>query len=191
MFKTSEFIISIENLQSSPNQGGFCEYAFIGRSNVGKSSLINALCQKKKLARVSSDPGKTITINYYLLNQSFYLVDLPGYGFARRDKATIQKLQKMTEHYLTASFYLKKCFLLVDLKVGPTDKDILMYQRLQALHREVVVVATKADKPNKNQLKAKIENIKKQFPASLIIVTSSYQKTGIKELQQAIIEDLK
>ena len=86
MFKTSEFITSATNLKQSPNKDNFNEYVFLGRSNVGKSSLINTLCNKKSLARVSSNPGKTITLNYYIIDNSFYLVDVPGYGFANRSK---------------------------------------------------------------------------------------------------------
>ena len=86
MFKTSEFITSTVNLNQSPNKENLNEFVFLGRSNVGKSSLINALCNKKSLARVSSNPGKTITLNYYIIENSFYFVDVPGYGFANRSK---------------------------------------------------------------------------------------------------------
>ena len=100
MFKTSEFIISAVSRKQSPNKDNKNEYVFLGRSNVGKSSLINCLCNKKNLARVSSNPGKTITLNYYLIDNSFYLVDVPGYGFANRSKDMKDSFGNYIDDYL-------------------------------------------------------------------------------------------
>ena len=133
MFKTSEFIISAVSRKQSPNKDNKNEYVFLGRSNVGKSSLINCLCNKKNLARVSSNPGKTITLNYYLIDNSFYLVDVPGYGFANRSKDMKDSFGNYIDDYLQDNPNLKMCFLLVDTKVGPTADDVLMYDYLKFL----------------------------------------------------------
>ena len=188
MFKTSEFITSTVNLNQSPNKDNLNEFVFLGRSNVGKSSLINALCNKKSLARVSSNPGKTITLNYYIIDNSFYFVDVPGYGFANRSKDMKNLFGQYIENYLTSNKNLKMCFLLVDTKVGPTADDVLMYDYLKYLNLPVTVVSTKADKIGKTLYIRHEKNIKSKLIDANVIMTSSDSKFGIEKLTQFIIE---
>lgn len=179
MYKTSEFIISAVNKKQSPNKSNLNEYVFLGRSNVGKSSLINCLCNKKGLAKVSSNPGKTITLNYYLIDKSFYLVDVPGYGFANRSKEMQDNFGKYIDDYLENNPNLKMCFLLVDTKVGPTQDDVLMYDYLKYLELPVTVVSTKCDKVGKTLLFRHEKNIKEKLKDSTVVMTSSEKKIGI------------
>jgi len=123
--------------------------AFSGRSNVGKSSLVNALLRRKKLARVSGEPGKTITINYYKVDNKMYLVDLPGYGYAKRSDADRRRFSRLTDGYLYDNEQLKLIVQLIDLKVGPTADDLTMLNWLSETETPFIIVATKADKPNK------------------------------------------
>jgi len=123
--------------------------AFSGRSNVGKSSLVNALLRRKKLARVSGEPGKTITINYYKVDGKLYLVDLPGYGYAKRSDAEQRRFARLTDGYLQENEQLKLVVQLIDLKVGPTEDDMIMLDWLVQTDTPFIIVATKADKPNK------------------------------------------
>lgn len=126
------------------------EFLLLGRSNVGKSSFINTIVERKNFARTSSKPGKTQTLNFYLVNNSFYLVDVPGYGYASTSKETQKKFGLMIEEYLKTRPYLKKAFLLVDYRHKPTEDDVLMYNYLKYYDKEIVVVATKYDKITKN-----------------------------------------
>ena len=130
------------------------QVAFSGRSNVGKSSLINALLGRKSLARVSSAPGKTVTINFYDVDGKLFLVDLPGYGFAKRPPAEKEKWSRLTDGYFTDNKNIDRLALvlqLIDLKVGPTADDVMMLQYLTAAELPFIVVATKADKLNKTE----------------------------------------
>lgn len=183
MFNNSEFIISTVNLNQSPNKNNYNEFVFLGRSNVGKSSLINALCNKKNLARVSSNPGKTITLNYYLIDKSFYLVDVPGYGFANRSKEMKDVFGKYIDNYLLNNTNIKMCFLLVDTKIGPTEDDVLMYNYLKYLQLPITVISTKADKIGKTLLLRHEKNIKTKLLDANIIMTSSNSKYGLDKLQ--------
>ena len=184
MFKTSEFIISAVSRKQSPNKDNKNEYVFLGRSNVGKSSLINCLCNKKNLARVSSNPGKTITLNYYLIDNSFYLVDVPGYGFANRSKDMKDSFGNYIDDYLQDNPNLKMCFLLVDTKVGPTADDVLMYDYLKFLNLPITVVSTKADKIGKTLYIRHEKNIKSKLKDANVIMTSSDSKFGIEKLKE-------
>lgn len=188
MFNTSEFIISTTNLSNSPNKTNFNEFVFLGRSNVGKSSLINSLCNKKNLARVSSNPGKTITLNYYLIDKQFYLVDVPGYGFANRSKEMKDGFGKYIENYLINNKNIKMCFLLVDTKIGPTEDDILMFNYLNYLELPITIIATKADKIGKTLLIRHEKNIKMKLPNANVIITSSNTKYGLDKLKQLVNE---
>jgi len=123
--------------------------AFSGRSNVGKSSLVNALLRRKKLARVSGEPGKTITINYYKVDNKMYLVDLPGYGYAKRSDADRRRFSRLTDGYLYDNEQLKLIVQLIDLKVGRTADDLTMLNWLSEAETPFIIVATKSDKPNK------------------------------------------
>lgn len=183
MFNNSEFIISTVNLNQSPNKNNYNEFVFLGRSNVGKSSLINALCNKKNLARVSSNPGKTITLNYYLIDKSFYLVDVPGYGFANRSKEMKDVFGKYIDNYLLNNANIKMCFLLVDTKIGPTEDDVLMYNYLKYLQLPITVISTKADKIGKTLLLRHEKNIKTKLLDANIIMTSSNSKYGLDKLK--------
>ncbi len=127
-----------------------CEFLLLGRSNVGKSSFINTLIERKNFARTSSKPGKTQTLNFYLVNDNFYLVDVPGYGFASVSKDKQKKFGIMIEDYIATRENLKHVFLLIDYRHKPTEDDILMYNFLKYYNLNVTIVATKYDKVTKN-----------------------------------------
>lgn len=188
MFESSEFIISAVSNKQYPNINNFNEYVFLGRSNVGKSSLINCLCNKKLLARVSSKPGKTITLNYYLIDKSMYIVDVPGYGFASRSQTMIESFGKYIDEYLKKNQNLKRCFLLIDTLVGPTKDDLLMYDYLRFLNLPVTLVATKCDKVGKTLITRHKKKIEASIPNCDLIITSTVDKTGINELKNRFIE---
>ena len=184
MFKTSEFVISTVNNKQCPNKDNLNEYVFLGRSNVGKSSLINALCNKKGLAKVSSNPGKTITLNYYFIDKQFYLVDVPGYGFANRSKDMKEQFGQYIDDYLMNNKNIKMCFLLVDTKVGPTADDVLMYDYLKYHNKNVIVVCTKLDKVKRSQYLKNLKIIRTTLELSKeddIVVTSSETRDGREE----------
>jgi len=135
------------------------EFAFAGRSNVGKSSLINKLLNRKSLARVSGTPGKTITINFYNVDDTIHLVDLPGYGYAKRSKSEVEKWGKMMEDYLANREQLVQTILLVDSRHNPTSDDCLMCDWIRHYHERVIVVATKMDKLKKREIEPNLERI--------------------------------
>ena len=148
--KKARFLLSQSAYGSFPQQG-MQEIAMAGKSNVGKSSLINSLTCNSKLARTSSEPGKTRLINYYAINEEFLLVDLPGYGFARAPKSEQDRWARMIEGYLTGSQNLKHVFHLVDIRHAPTREDQMMTEYLRHYDIPFTVVATKADKLSKAQ----------------------------------------
>ncbi len=149
MIKDAYYVKSITHLKDAPEPRP--QFLLLGRSNVGKSSFINALLGRKNLARTSNTPGKTIALNYYHVNQHFYLVDAPGYGYARRSFDQKDEFIIMIEHYLLNQDWLKAVFLLVDFKVGPTEKDLDTYQFLKRLNKPIIVIATKKDKVPKTK----------------------------------------
>lgn len=134
------------------------EFLLVGRSNVGKSSFINTLINRKNFAHTSSKPGKTQTLNFYNVNESFYLVDVPGYGYASVDKQTQAKFGLMIEEYLMNRDSLKRVFLIIDYRNKPMEDDLLMYNFLKYYHKEVTIVATKYDKVSQSK-RAKIEKV--------------------------------
>lgn len=136
--------------QSQYPEDGKPEFLLVGRSNVGKSSFINTLISRKNYARTSSKPGKTQTLNFYLVNDLFYLIDVPGYGYAKVDKGTSKKMGLMIEEYLKNRDDLKHVFLLIDYRHKPTEDDILMYNFLKYYNLRITIVATKYDKVTKN-----------------------------------------
>ena len=136
--------------QSQYPQDKKCEFLLVGRSNVGKSSFINTLINRKNYARTSSKPGKTQTLNFYLINDLFYLIDVPGYGYAKVDKGTTKKMGLMIEDYLKNREELKHVFLLIDYRHKPTEDDVLMYNFLKYYNLDITIVATKYDKVTKN-----------------------------------------
>jgi len=171
----------------------FPEFAFAGRSNVGKSSLINALVNRKALARTSSQPGKTQTINFYFLNKAFYFVDLPGYGYAKVTKELVAKWGKMIERYLITSRQLRCIFLLVDIRHEPSENDKAMYAWIVDRGLRPVVIATKADKIKRSQLAAQTKLIRAALsmaPEDTLIVTSSSAKTGLADVWKVMEERL-
>lgn len=173
-----------------PNTGQ-PEIAFAGKSNVGKSTLINALMNRKSLARTSSQPGKTQTLNFYHINDEMYLVDLPGYGYANANIQTKAKWGKMIENYLFASKTLKAVFLLVDIRHEPSENDKLMYKWISERGYEPVVIATKLDKIKRSQVQKQMALIKRTLgldPQSKLYVFSSQTKQGRDEIWSAIEE---
>lgn len=150
--------ISAVTPKQYPNEG-YPEFAFAGRSNVGKSSLINKLLNRKSLARVSGTPGKTVTINFYNIDDTVFLVDLPGYGYAQRSKTEIEKWGKMMEDYLANRGPLVQTILLVDSRHKPTKDDITMCEWIRHYHDRVIVVATKIDKLKKSEIEANLGQI--------------------------------
>lgn len=164
---------------------GLPEVAFVGRSNVGKSSLINTLLGRK-IAKVSQNPGKTRTINFYNINNEINLVDLPGYGYAKASKSEIAKWGKMIETYLKERKELKAISLLLDIRHTPTENDKLMYEWLAHYGYETIIVATKLDKIKRSQVPKHIEQIKKEINTT-ILTFSSLNKIGIEELWRIIV----
>ena len=150
--------ISAVNPKQYPTDG-YLEFAFAGRSNVGKSSLINKLLNRKSLARVSGTPGKTTTINFYNIDDTIFLVDLPGYGYAQRSKSETEKWGNMMEDYLANRETLVQTILLVDSRHKPTKDDIQMCQWIKHYHDRVIVVATKFDKLKKSEMEPNLELI--------------------------------
>lgn len=153
--KSADFIISSGRADMCPAHD-LCEYAFIGRSNVGKSSLINMLTGRKSLAKTSSVPGKTILINHFLINKEWYLVDLPGYGFAKRSKKDVEKFQNLISHYVTERKELTSLFVLVDSRISPQKIDLDFIHFLGENSVPFAVIFTKADKAKGNDLKKNI-----------------------------------
>ncbi len=167
------------------------QVAFIGRSNVGKSSLINSLTQMKNLAFSSSSAGHTKTINFYLINKAFYLVDLPGYGYAQGSLDARKKLQQLIEWYLTYPDLTEKqlIVLIIDAKVGVTELDRQMLNLLMELEKRVVVVANKIDKVKKNDQRKKIDEIENHVHPYVVIPYSTLEKIGIPALTKEIFTD--
>mgnify|MGYP000852178797 CR=1 FL=1 len=165
------------------------EIAFLGKSNVGKSSLINTLMQRKSLARTSQAPGKTQTINYYKVNDSLYFVDLPGYGYAKVSQELRQKWGKMIERYITSSPTLKLICLLVDIRHEPTENDRLMYDWIKYHGYKVLLILTKADKLKRSVLNKHIKIIEKALKVEdedMVVAFSSETKQGREEVYEII-----
>ena len=173
---------------------GFPEYLLVGRSNVGKSSFINAIINRKNYAHTSSTPGKTQTLNFYLINDTFYLVDVPGYGYANVDKQMQKKFGMMIEEYLKTRKVLKRVFLLVDFRHKVPEDDILMYNFLKYYNIPVTIVATKYDKVNMS-LRVKNEKlIQDAFDlkeGDNLVYFSSITKKGRDEIYELIENSLK
>lgn len=165
------------------------EIAFAGRSNVGKSSLLNLITGRKALARVSGSPGKTRTINFYNINGDFRIVDLPGYGYARVSKSVTENWGDMMGQYFSARHGLIKTVQLVDIRHEPSKQDIQMYEYLKHYGLDGLVVATKADKISRNQMNKNISVIRKALgmkPEDKVIACSALKKTGQDELLDEI-----
>lgn len=165
------------------------EVAFAGKSNVGKSSLINALMNRKSLARTSAQPGKTQTINFYNINDAMYLVDLPGYGYAKASEEVKAKWGKMIENYLHTSKKLKAVFLLIDIRHDPSANDRMMYEWMVYQGFAPIIIATKLDKIKRSQTQKQIKAIREGLgvqPGTTIIPFSAETKQGRDEIWELI-----
>ncbi len=191
IIKDSRLDVMASRRSQYPDQELF-EFLLVGRSNVGKSSFINTLLSRKNLAHTSSHPGKTQTINFYLVNNSFYLVDVPGYGYAAVDKKTQSKFGMMIEEYLEKREPLKRVFLLIDFRHKPSEDDLLMYNFLKYYNIPVTVVATKADKVGSSRQNKHLKIIMDALDLVVgddLVVFSSITKLGREEILKKI-EDL-
>ena len=184
--KKAEFTLSAPTVTMCPKDNK-PEYAFIGRSNVGKSSLINMLTNNKKLAKTSATPGKTLLINHFIINNEWYLVDLPGYGYAKRSKKDVQKLDQMISGYILQREQLVNVFLLVDIRLEPQKIDLEFIEWLGTSSVPFAIVFTKADKLSASKVSQNVEAYKKvlletweELPP--MFVTSSEKKEGRTEV---------
>lgn len=183
----SEPIIAVRRSQYPINNKN--EFLLVGRSNVGKSSFINTLIERKNFARTSSKPGKTQTLNFYKVNDNFYLVDVPGYGYASVSKDTQKKFGLMIEEYLKERKNLKHVFLLIDYRHKPTEDDLLMYEFLKYYNLDITIVATKYDKVGKNGRIKQDKLIKDTLKLSSddeVITFSTVTKKGRSEVLSII-----
>lgn len=175
--------------QSQYPEDSLPEFLIVGRSNVGKSSFVNTIINRKNFARTSSKPGKTQTLNFYKINKDFYLVDVPGYGYAIADKKTQMKFGKMIEDYVATRKQLKEVFMLIDFRHKPSEDDILMYKYLKYYNLKVTVVATKIDKISFGQ-REKYKNIILKTleldEGDNLVLFSSITKDGKKDIYQTI-----
>ena len=184
--KTAEFTLSAPMVSMCPNDTK-PEYAFIGRSNVGKSSLINMLTNHGKLAKTSATPGKTLLINHFIINKEWYLVDLPGYGYAKRSKKEVAKLDQMIRGYILQREQLVNVFVLVDIRLEPQTIDLEFIQWLGESSVPFTIIFTKADKLTANKANQSVEAYKKKLSESWeelppMFVTSSEKKQGREEV---------
>ncbi|BDB03063.1 ribosome biogenesis GTP-binding protein YihA/YsxC [Clostridium botulinum] len=187
--KKAEFVISAVKRGQYPEDGR-PEIAFVGRSNVGKSTLINTLTNRRKLVKVSSTPGKTRLINFFLINDNMYFVDLPGYGYAKVSKKEKENWGYIMEQYLVERNQLKKIVLLVDSRHKPTSDDINMYNWIKHYNYEVLVVGTKLDKLKRNDInknKKIIRGTLKMDKDDKILLISSLSKEGKEEVLEQIL----
>ena len=187
--RSSEIIVSAIRKEQYPAEG-LPEIALVGRSNVGKSSATNALLNRRNFARTSQTPGKTRTINFYKINNEFYFVDLPGYGYAKVSKSEKDKWGVIMERYLQDRQELCAIFLLVDIRHEPTNDDVMMYEWIKHFGYNCVVIATKADKISRGQYQKHISIIRKKLQLEKdekVIPLSSSKKTGVEDVWNEII----
>ena len=188
IIRSAQFICSAVKPSQYPAPG-LPEIAFAGRSNVGKSSLLNLLVNRKKLAKVSASPGKTRTINFFDVNGEFRIADLPGYGYAKVSKAEAESWGPMMETYLSKRDGLLKVIQLVDSRHAPSAQDRQMYEFLKYYGLDGIVVATKADKLSRNELNKNLNIIRKDLELSksdVLIPVSALAKTGVSELTEVL-----
>ena len=187
--RSSEIVVSAIRKEQYPAEG-LPEIALVGRSNVGKSSATNALLNRRNFARTSQTPGKTRTINFYKINEEFYFVDLPGYGYAKVAKSEKDKWGVIMERYLQDRDELCAIFLLVDIRHEPTNDDVMMYEWIKHFGYNCVVIATKADKISRGQYQKHISTIRKKLNLAKdekVIPLSSSKKTGVEDVWNEII----
>ncbi|MGD9604635.1 MAG: ribosome biogenesis GTP-binding protein YihA/YsxC [Bacilli bacterium] len=188
MFNSCEYIISAVSKEQYPNTNHLPEFVFLGRSNVGKSSFINALTNQKKLAYTSQVPGKTKTMNFFLINKKFFLVDAPGYGYVKQGREKITTFGSLIDQYLINNINLIRAFLLIDTKIGPTEDDLLMLNYLRYLNIPFTIVSTKADKIGTTLLYRHLKYIyeKMNITESELVVTSSEKREGFERIYQLL-----
>ena len=165
------------------------EFLLVGRSNVGKSSFINSIIERRNLARVSSKPGKTQTLNFYIINEEFYFVDVPGYGYASVSKEMQAKFGKMIEEYIENRDNLERVYMLVDFRIKPTQDDLLMYNFLKYYNLPVTIVATKVDKVSRNDRDKQIKLVRDELnirEEDKLVLFSIKTKLGKSEVQKEI-----
>ena len=187
--RSSEIEVSAIRKEQYPKEG-LPEIALVGRSNVGQSSATNALLNRRNFARTSQTPGKTRTINFYKINNEFYFVDLPGYGYAKVSKSEKDKWGVIMERYLQDREELCAIFLLVDIRHEPTNDDVMMYEWIKHFGYNCVVIATKADKISRGQYQKHISIIRKKLQLEKdekVIPLSSSKKTGVEDVWNEII----
>ncbi len=194
IIQSANFVKSSANYQQCPPMDK-PEYAFIGRSNVGKSSLINALTNNRKLAKTSGTPGKTQLINHFIINSNWFLVDLPGYGYARISKVMRAKWEKMIMDYLFKRLNLMNTFILVDSRHEPQKSDLELFQRYGANQLPFTIVFTKIDKLNKNKLAKNIAVYKKELlnqweELPPMILSSAIDNNGLDDILSSIEESI-
>lgn len=188
--KIAEYIKGAKTISQIPSDAPIV--LLMGRSNVGKSSLINSLTNRKKLAHTSGNPGKTIILNFYQINNSFYIVDAPGYGYAKRSKSLQDEFIVMIEEMLTKHPKIAYVLLVIDFKVGPTDLDLATYEFLNTLDLEVIVVATKKDKIPKTKQYKQEKIIKESLNnPSKFYAISNVDRENIDLLRNHILEGVK
>lgn len=193
IIKKSEYAVSAVRASQYPRDN-LPEIALAGRSNVGKSSLINALLHRKNLAHTSSRPGKTQTLNFYRVNDQFYLVDVPGYGYAKLSQKKRQAFGPMIEDYLETRANLKGLIILIDSRHAPTKNDVAMYNYAQYLNLPILVVCTKIDKVKASQSQQVKINLKKSFDLARsnvsVLTFSAPKKIHVKELDDWVVAHL-
>lgn len=187
---TSSELENVSGLSSQYPKGDFIEIALSGRSNVGKSSFVNSLLQRKNMARTSSKPGKTRTINFYKVNNNFRLVDLPGYGYAKASKTDMEKWASLINNYLENREQLKEIFLIVDARHEPSQQDLEMYEWIKHAGFTGYIIATKIDKIGKSKIDQSKKLIAKKLNAdrNLIIPYSSTDRYGREEVLRLIAD---
>lgn len=190
--KEAKFVSSYASADKMKQLKEMPQFAFVGRSNVGKSSLINALTARNKLAKTSSTPGRTRLINIFEINHEFYLVDLPGYGYAKASKTQQESWQSLIGSYLQFSSSLKRVFVLLDSRIKPTEKDKQMLSYLYAFQISFSIVLTKTDKLNRSELQKNKKIITSEIGigADDVILTSSQKKQNLEDIWNIVENDL-
>jgi len=186
IIKSSDFVISAVSKKQYPEEG-LPEIALAGRSNVGKSSLINKVINRKNLARTSGKPGKTQTLNFYRINEEFFFVDLPGYGFAKVSQNVKERWAKFIEEYLSNREELKGVIHIIDIRHLPTSDDVIMYDWLQYYGLPTLVVVTKADKIARGQWQKQLKQVKEKLNLpknQQVVIFSANTGQGVEEIQQ-------
>lgn len=188
--KSAEFIKGAVGPDKIFEDGGDL-FVFIGRSNVGKSSLINAITKCKSLSKTSSSPGKTKEINLFLIDNKFYIVDLPGYGYAKVSMEMRKKMEKMINWFLFISPYVhKKIFLIIDSRIGPTKDDLEILKALEDHQKEIVIIVNKIDKLNRSEQARRMKEIKEAIGNHETILHSATKGTGYNEILENIYDKL-